>query len=329
MAQNPVERKWPRRLLHVPSMESLQRSQEGYYGTVCNPSFNAVSYTWGRFAVDKGSALNVSGISWQIPCIDPKHFAVTGLQGVLNRIAGPNGLVWIDIACIDQEDRYVKMDEIGNQGDIFRLAHQVYIWLTTLGDEFSGDLIHSLDSFTDHLEHMELAENSNEYKALDFVKQIQGETATLRHNLEIFFKDPWFSSLWTLQEACLCEQAILLIASGHTIPLSYGPPRRSKSSASLELLNTNCQTIKINLLPYAEHDKDIKDLLAAIDRSGLSFINPGLNTGSGSLLLYSAARYRSTLEPLDRIYGIMQAFGLRLGSSREPEKYFTLPELED
>lgn len=329
MALNLTERRWPRRLLHVPSMTSLSRSKDGYYGTLCNPPFNALSYTWGRFALEKGLALDVSGISWQIPRIAPNHFTVTGFQNVLRKAAAPNGLVWVDIACIDQENLDVKMDEIGKQCDIFRLAGQVYIWLTSLESEFCRDSMVALEHFADHLERMELAENTSEYKAVDFLEQILGDTASVRCKLGSIFRDPWFSSLWTLQEACLCEHAILLTESGHTVPKPYRLAHRLKTPPLLEHLISDCQTIKTSLLPYAEYSEEIKDILLIVDRSGLSFINPGMNASAGSLLLYSAARYRTTTNPLDRIYGIMQAFEFSLGTSKEPGKQFTLPELED
>lgn len=37
-------------------------------------------------------------------------------------------LVWVDIACIDQENSADKMDEIGRQAAIFRKVKFAYIW---------------------------------------------------------------------------------------------------------------------------------------------------------------------------------------------------------
>ena len=329
MALDLAKSRWPRRLLNVFSMESFKRSKDGYYGALHNPPFTAISYTWGRFTVEKGPALDVSGISWQVPRINPNHFTLDRFQSVLKKAAGPNGLVWVDIACIDQEDIDVKMDEIGNQADIFRRASNVYVWLTSLDDESSKCTVQSLDRFASRLEQIELTEYTNEYKSENFLEEILGDAGTLRCSLASFFGDPWFSSLWTLQEACLCEHAILLTGSGHTIPKFSPRLSLEKIDPLLDHLIGNCQTIKIALLPYLEHSEAIRQLLEMIDRSGLSFINPGFNASAGSLLLYSAARYRTTTNPLDRIYGIMQVFGLRLGASREPGKNFTLPELED
>lgn len=45
-------------------------------------------------------------------------------------------------------------------------------------------------------------------------------------------------------------------------------------------------------------------------------------------VLYSAAGYRKTSRGEDRVYGIMQVFGFKLGKSAEPNRDFTLSDLE-
>ena len=98
---------------------------------------------------------------------------------------------------------------------------------------------------------------------------------------------------------------------------------------SLEDPTTSCQEIKMALLAYAEINQDIKDLIALIDRSGLSYFHQGFNNDTNSMLLYPAAHHRTCSEPLDRIYGIMQVYRFKLGASSKPGGLFTLAELED
>lgn len=50
---------WPRRLLHVPSMTSVEREGEDMYMGVEKPQYNIISYTWGRFEVSEGPSLQV------------------------------------------------------------------------------------------------------------------------------------------------------------------------------------------------------------------------------------------------------------------------------
>ena len=67
-------------------------------------------------------------------------------------------------------------------------------------------------------------------------------------------------------------------------------------------------------------------LKGAIQKSGL-----GLLHSENPLMLYTGARFRRTKYELDRIYGIMQIFDLRLGSTAQgaEEKTFTLLELKN
>lgn len=69
-------RAWPRRLVHLPSMTSLERSTEGFYGTFHEPAFSAVSYTWGQYTISCGPAPEIIGVSKCIPSIKSAYFTV-------------------------------------------------------------------------------------------------------------------------------------------------------------------------------------------------------------------------------------------------------------
>lgn len=68
-----------------------------------------------------------------------------------------------------------------------------------------------------------------------------------------------------------------------------------------------------------QQQEDLQDLLRRVEKSGLSPL-PDNNPVS----IYGVACFRQTTSPLDRIYGIMQIFGLNLGGSAHP----TLESLE-
>jgi hypothetical protein len=126
-----ADRNWPGRLLHVPSMTSLHVHHENCYSGFQKPVYNALSYTWGRYRIKSGPCIQIKGISWQIPSIDESHFTIGEFHNVLCASAAEeNGLLWVDIACIDQENTKAKMEEIGKQASIFRSAERCSIWLT-------------------------------------------------------------------------------------------------------------------------------------------------------------------------------------------------------
>lgn len=255
----------PRRLLHVPSMTSLERTSEGFYGNLHEPTYNAISYTWGRFATTHGSAVEVNGITWSVPRIKPNHFSAESFHQILRRAAGTNGLVWVDIACIDQENIDVKMEEIGKQADIFSQASQVYIWLSSQDATEASASLQALSDLAKKVEQIEIGECSFEFKDVNFLQQIIPACLKLLGHLASLFSDPWFSSLWTLQEACLCDEAHFLSKYAQVLMIEGLPPRKEKVVA-LDDATTACQEIKMALSAYAETNQAIKDLNSLIDR---------------------------------------------------------------
>ena len=315
----------PRRLLHVPSMTSLERTSEGFYGDLHEPTDNAVSYTWGRFATKYGSALKLNGVTWSVPSIKPTHFSAESFHQILKRAAGTNGLVWVDIACIDQENIDIKMDEIGKQADIFSQASQVYVWLSSQGVTEASASVQALRDFA-----VEVTQNESPFESNDvnFLQRIMPACFNLSRHLLSLFSDPWFSSLWTLQEACLSDKAHFLSKDAQ-VSVIEGIDSRKEKAVALDDATTACQEIKMILFAYAETNQAIKDLISLIDRSGLSYFHQGFDSDRNSMLLYSAAHHRTCSELLDRIYGIMQVYGFRLCASSKPGGLVTLAELED
>jgi hypothetical protein len=123
---------WPSRLLHVPTMTSMVLEMvngHALYGGQADPAYNILTYTWGRWARPVGPAIEVKGVPWKIPPIDPAHFSVDDFLQVIKRISEDTEFIWIDIACIDQENEALKLDEIGRQAAIFDKAERTFIWL--------------------------------------------------------------------------------------------------------------------------------------------------------------------------------------------------------
>ena len=144
--------RWPKRLLHVPSMTSFAWSLGNVYGGVTEPRYNAISYTWGRFRLDRklktgnkkllkkyGSVtgIMIHGLNWDTPKIYPEHFTEQEFRAVLlaacqpreDIIGGKVDFLWVDIACIHQTDPAENADEVGRQAKIFQNAETAYAWL--------------------------------------------------------------------------------------------------------------------------------------------------------------------------------------------------------
>ena len=313
-----LKNEWPRRLLHIPSMTSRLWQPGNAYGPDIEPTYAVLSYTWGRFEVPEGPRLTVNCIDWPVPSINESHFAVTDLERVLQQIKHRHDYVWIDIACIDQKRMKPKMEEIGRQAGIFKRARHSYVWL----NRHDPMLIqHHLQTLMRHTYNLAFG-NTNVLEVIqDLEESIRG-----------LFQDFWFSSLWTLQESVLARDALLLNKRGEFIT-THGPWNDQSPYVSLvdisgalaivrPMVNS---TIVEGACPPPCSEK-LRSLLSVIDESGTNFVfcpNPNMQ--------YSAARFRETTRPEDRIYAIIQIYGYKLGDAASPNqkaRKFSIVDLE-
>lgn len=95
------------------------------YGSIREPAYSILTYTWGRWPAPNGPHIDVSGTTWDIPAVDESMFSVASFHQVIKKMGEVNEFAWIDVVCIDQENYAVKMDEIGRQVGIFANADHV------------------------------------------------------------------------------------------------------------------------------------------------------------------------------------------------------------
>lgn len=218
---------WPRRLLHLPSMTSYEWQPGNFYGPYECPAYNAITYTWGRWALKHDEYSHVRGmkinnVPWDTPRIHPDHFTPEEMMKVLESVAKDYNwcsaveFIWLDIACIDQRPGEPRSAaEIGRQAIIFTKASAVCIWLSTIPHE---------ELFTS------LAAIKLSYLIYHSTSPEDGGFHQLEEAVSRLFADPWFSSLWTLQEASLRQDAVFLSREGVPVVL---PPRLGNGHPSL------------------------------------------------------------------------------------------------
>ncbi|TRX89068.1 hypothetical protein FHL15_010087 [Xylaria flabelliformis] len=319
------------------------------YGSHKEPRYNAITYTWGRFQLAKEDPrylstdpLPIKGVKWQqhLPRISPEHFTVKEMIDII-RVASKPALcyptaqfVWLDIACIDQtpdsEDYY---REIARQAKIFRGAADVFVWLTTMA---TLELEHTLSTLAD------LSRENIRSSSTVWLSKVDNEISRLT-------KDPWFTSLWTLQEAFLSPQAIMLSREGVT---SCARECLINSDTTCHYILREFTKICHSLRSYLElvHENEI--LFAEAQRlrdklNALGFLdgvylqtqwdfaaqlpNPPVGKMGNPFSLLTASHLRTTTNSVDRVYGIMQVFNLQLGKANKykEKRDFTLVELTD
>ena len=369
---------WPQRLLHVPTMTSYGWQPGHKYGAYTKPRYNAISYTWGRYELRHPNeqphvkAVDIGGVTWPIPRIDPSHFTTAQFQTLIRRSVEPSkplegykypsransfiDFVWLDIACINQlPDHPQKAQEIGRQARIFRTAKRVLIWLNKSGQKCVEDAIESLEQgaaiaqedVTKIIAHehqwMTIAESKLQF-SLKITRSWLFSKATsvkskLRHllpapaadihklqstltgdepwltaalaSLEYLSRDRWFSSLWTLQEAFICQWAYLI--SEELGPVRQDGPQLNSLFNSCEKLLAVCRaSVNSKRLLGLQPSQTELEFAELVERSGL-----GALAASNAMVLYTVASNRVTSRPEDKIYGIMQVFGFQLGVSAQ------------
>ena len=305
-------------------MTSMQWKPGNVYGQDTEPRYSILSYTWGRFEVPQGPRLHVKGIDWQIPSISEDHFTVTALSRLLEHVKLKDEYIWIDIACIDQNQVKEKMEEIGRQASIFKGARQAYVWLNK----------HEPEALQQHIQTLMRCCYDFAHGTIDAVQAAEEMIDSISHTLQ----DPWFSSLWTLQESVLQRHAILLNRNGEPVT-THGPWIDESAFCQLMDISGACaiarrMTDQAMQTESGAHQsgsqspqsRRLQSLRTIIDESGLDFTlcpNPNIQ--------YAAARFRKTSRGEDRIYAIMQVYGYRLGNSAtsiRKIRHFRLEDLE-
>lgn len=345
-----MEDYWPRRLLHIPTLTSIERNAHGEYGGVSKPGYSILTYTWGRWKVTGADAthsppraLSIKGTTWAIPIVQPSHFTVEAFHAVLDRMLdGGTTWAWLDIACIDQEDEAVNADEVGHQAGIFKNAAKAYVWLSETSNARLTDAAVRLNEHSFGLCELGDVTVGPLPSAEALQAHVERLLVSLPHvveSLDIILQDPWFSSLWTLQEAVLRTDALVLSAEGQPVLwLTWG----DKSYAfflhalmnicwniyrDLQRLQFLFQAAKQNKTCPGEWEdgpsvKTTVDALATrIRQSGMASI-PAFNPNTQ----FGMAQYRKTSRAVDRVYAIMQIYNLRVGKSLRPHDN---PMLED
>lgn len=378
MITDEVLGRWPRRLLHVPTMTSHEWAPGNRYGAHQSPAYNAITYTWGRYRLRDPTispdirALTIHGVPWPIPRVTPEHFTREQFHAVVQSAVanktvliedcssqwsseldnedndddaeGPIEFLWLDVACIDQRrDQPSAAAEIARQGDIFRGARRVFVWLTTFGEA------EDVQALFGALLNVQKWEFGVRFKGWQVAPAAY--LKTMHHSLQRLLTDPWFSSLWTLQEAFLRPDAYFLSREGELVACSDAAavPVGSAWAKALFAWNFNTLVSKCaslarlveHVLATKEPDEDQRCALQgclALLRARVDLLQFG--DGGNPLIALVASNERTTSREVDRVYGIQQIFGFRLGASAPREvaeaelrggltRTFTREELEE
>ncbi|VUC31508.1 unnamed protein product [Clonostachys rosea] len=185
-----------------------------------DPTFTALSYVWGEYSSPK-DALNCNGYEIEITknCWSALS-SLTRSQGPLT--------IWIDAICINQADDNEKQHQIPLMAKVFSSAKVTYAWLGEGDPEASAamDLIAKgglpFEKFiTRRLKENPEVPTGNAMAfrlALYIYKtNILSGFKSRGKNLENILNSRWITRLWTLQEAVLSKN-LLIVYGDHSAP---------------------------------------------------------------------------------------------------------------
>ena len=303
-------------------MTSVERIDSDIYPAggldtlVKEPPYSVLSYTWGRYEKrprrPEYERLQISGIDWEIPPIAEAHFSVQDFETVIEELRRHHDFAWIDIACIHQEDEILKAAEIGQQARIFANARSAFIWLCRT----PGDIHERILRQTWSLWEM-YWEDAQEDFVFDagvenrFIEVLDAAMVTITE----ISQDPYFSSLWTLQEYLYRPGASIIYAE---------PGVHSSFSLSLGHLN--------QMMAFQSSEAIQNRVKSIINITGRMGYAPA------SVPLYSnphqsraAAGYRTASIEQDRIFATMSAYRVvtqaSKGMSRRNPYSYSMAEL--
>lgn len=172
--------------------------------------YYAVSYVWGKPEFTQSLEVRHDGD-------DTSYLRITPSVDVLLRhlrTLSDSCYLWIDAICLNQNDEAEKAQQIPMMGRIYEEAKGVHIWLGP-----SVPLTPKLFAFFRKSSRIPEAEQSKmAARLVFFLKKYFHEPLVGFSSVHDFFKTPWFSRRWVIQEACLARHATVHCGN-YSIPL--------------------------------------------------------------------------------------------------------------
>ncbi|KAH6675831.1 heterokaryon incompatibility protein [Halenospora varia] len=193
------------------------------------PSFKALSYAWGPN--ERTHSLFVSGRETKI---------TPSLDEALRHLRNPTEIVslWIDQICINQGDSDEKTKQVALMSSIYSHADQVLVWLGSAADG-SDELMDiwakigqeardwGLESYYTKENFVQLGRivaksDPGDQKTIEFHAMCEKAyplfNSHILHAMTAWYKRPWFSRVWVVQESSLgCES--IFVCGDKRVPM--------------------------------------------------------------------------------------------------------------
>lgn len=227
-----------------------------------------ISHTWGRWRIE-GDGEKVEGVPWLVP--RTSLFDVTMLPEILSQFPFEARYIWLDLVCIPQNGSPLQQEEISKQADIFQNAKWATIWFNRIDswegvrsaiNWLSGDYLLACPeaaSTVNPFEGLELdllAEQTTGWASLSQIEtDAFGYSFLHQGKRRRIAPDPWFTSLWTLQEICLRPDMYLCNSKMEVLVINPRAPRAVSMDHIIALFNSRQNdAFERDSLPWAIHE---------------------------------------------------------------------------
>ncbi|KAF4939314.1 Heterokaryon incompatibility protein 6, OR allele [Colletotrichum fructicola] len=164
------------------------------------PDYEAISYIWGSQDSDNEMQIDVSG----------QAFSTTqNLHAVLSqlRLTNKTRTVWADQICINQKDNAEKATIVPLMRQIYSRCRQGLLWAGEIPQEMDPAHVESLFEFLKYMAEGGTTDTPAP-QCMASEAAFKGPISALMHLMA--GPGSWFSRIWTVQEAVLPNEAVLL-----------------------------------------------------------------------------------------------------------------------
>ncbi|KAH8791346.1 heterokaryon incompatibility protein-domain-containing protein [Hyaloscypha sp. PMI_1271] len=158
--------------------------------------YDCISYVWGVDAPSKPIRIN------EVDLLIRENLW-NGLKRL--RLKTLTRRIWADALCVNQMDLRERTSQVAMMRDIYANANEVAIWL--------GERLQPRNS-TENIENC-LRQWADQDESWDFSVLKVDENAL--GDFESWFRSPWWTRLWVLQEAAVCRRDPVLYYGGERV----------------------------------------------------------------------------------------------------------------
>jgi hypothetical protein len=276
------------------------------------PFYDALSYTWGDSAATE--SIEVDGYEIQV---------TANLEQALRHLRDTEDdlTLWVDAVCINQSDTSEKSQQVAFMGQIYRECAQVRIWLgcdsskcgitrpsfqtSNAVDGSSGvvdpfELVRLLASDR-HIHEWPCSHTQSDQGCDTTVYKANNEFDMISEAFIAVIDSPWWTRMWTVQEAILPKKGLLVYDIWSTTLQTI-----TDCGANCYHHYADCCVHAVTQLPL-EFEGALENFLSAT----IALHNSRERNDDGNVKLYGLQEqhigfgFRACKDPRDKVYGLL------------------------